>query len=193
MKRLLILTLAALFVPAALAQKPKPKPQAKATKTLASVPPSGIYEGALSLPNTLTLRLVFHFDGKGGGTWDSPDQNAMGLRLTTATATDTSVTVTSTTPPWRFTGTRSADGASLTGTFEKAGGPLTLRLKRVAQATQVRRPQTPKAPFPYKTVEVSFPYYVSGNLQSARVAMAAFSFGLDRGGLSITSKLSTPA
>lgn len=52
----------------------------------------------------------------------------------------------------------------------------------------VRRPAKP-----FETVEVSFPYYISGNLQSARVAMAAFSFGLDRGMLSITSKLSTPA
>ena len=46
---------------------------------------------------------------------------------------------------------------------------------------------------PFDAFEVSFPYYVSGDLQSARTAMAAFSFGLDRGALSATAKLSTPA
>lgn len=46
---------------------------------------------------------------------------------------------------------------------------------------------------PFDTFEVSFPYYVSGDLQSARSAMAAFTFGLDRGVLSVTAKLSTPA
>lgn len=46
---------------------------------------------------------------------------------------------------------------------------------------------------PFDMVEVSFPYYVSGDMSSARTAMAAFSVGLDGATLSITSKLSTPA
>lgn len=46
---------------------------------------------------------------------------------------------------------------------------------------------------PFDIIEVSFPYYVSGDLGSARVAMAAFSVGLSAGVLNITSKLTTPA
>ena len=162
MKRILILALAAACVPAALAQKPKgkttsqPKPTPK-VKPAAGVPLTGIYEGAITLPNTLTLRMVFHFNGKGAGTWDSPDQSALGLKLASARATGSNVTVTSATPPWRFTGKRSADGASLTGTFEQGGASLEMSLKKVTQVSTLRRPQTPKAPFPYKTTEVSFP------------------------------------
>ncbi len=46
---------------------------------------------------------------------------------------------------------------------------------------------------PFDMVEVSFPYYVSGDMRSARTAMAAFSVALDGASLSITSKLSTPS
>ncbi len=162
MKRILILSLAAACLPAALAQKPKAKtkPQPKPTpkvKPAAGVPLTGIYEGAITLPNTLKLRMAFHFDGKGAGTWDSPDQSARGLKLASALATGANVTVTSATPPWRFTGKRSTDGTSLTGAFEQGGASLEMSLKKVAQVSTLRRPQTPKAPFPYKTTEVSFP------------------------------------
>jgi uncharacterized protein len=152
MKQILLLALAAACSPAALAQKPKPKQQ---PKIVAAVPLTGIYEGAISLPNTLKLRMVFRFDGKGAGTWDSPDQSALGLKLASAQAVGSTVTVTSATPPWKFTGKRSADGASLTGTFEQNGNTLAMSLKKVAQVSERRRPQTPKPPFPYKTTEVS--------------------------------------
>lgn len=118
---------------------------------------TGIYEGAITLPNTLKLRIVFHFDGKGAGTWDSPDQGATGLKLASANAKGDSVTVTCTTPPWTFTGKRSADGTSLTGSFVQGGTPMEMSLKRVERVTTLRRPQTPKPPFPYKTVEVTIP------------------------------------
>ena len=152
MKLILLLALVAACTPLALAQKPKAKP---AAKPVAAVPMTGLYEGAITLPNTLKLRMVFRFDGKGAGTWDSPDQGATGLKLASATAKGSTVTVTSTTPPWTFTGKRSADGASLTGSFEQNGTAMEMSLKRVAQVSALRRPQTPKPPFPYKTEEVS--------------------------------------
>lgn len=46
---------------------------------------------------------------------------------------------------------------------------------------------------PFDTIEVSFPYYLSGDLKSARVAMAAFSVSVNAGVLGVTSKLWTPA
>ncbi|WP_309718008.1 alpha/beta fold hydrolase [Armatimonas sp.] len=160
MKSVLILTLIAACAPVslALAQKPKPKPktqpkpQATAPK---SVPMTGIYEGAITLPNTLKLRMVFRFDGKGAGTWDSPDQGARDLKLASGTATGSRVTVTCATPSWKFTGQLSPDKNSLTGNFEQGGLSMAMSLKKVAQVSALRRPQTPKPPFPYKTTEVS--------------------------------------
>lgn len=157
MKHLLVLALAVACAPATLAQKPKPKPKQATKPTAAAVPMTGLYEGAITLPNTLKLRIVFHFDGKGAGTWDSPDQGATGLKLASATAKGEVVSVTCTTPPWTFTGKRSADGTSLTGSFVQGGTPMEMSLKRVERVTTLRRPQTPKPPFPYKMVEVTIP------------------------------------
>lgn len=154
MKILLALALSIGIAPLAQAQKPKVKAK---PATVVPTALSGIYEGDLLIPGGSKLRLVLHFDGKGGGTMDSPEQGARGVPLAKVTWVKQAVTITSTAPPFRFAGTRSADGQAIKGTFTQNGLEMELNLKKVVQATPLRRPQTPKPPFPYKTIEVSFP------------------------------------
>ena len=151
MKILFALTVLVAGVSPTLAQKPK----AKTTPATAALL-SGLYEGNLLIPGGAQLHLVLHFDGKGAGTMDSPEQGARGMPLAKASLAKGIVTFTSVTPPFSFSGKRSADGQSIKGTFTQNGLAMELNLKKVAQATVLRRPQTPKPPFPYKTVEVSF-------------------------------------
>ena len=56
-----------------------------------------------------------------------------------------------------YVGTLSKDGTQLTGQFTQ-GGVLPLEFKRVTDASQMelKRPQTPKKPYPYDEEEVSY-------------------------------------
>jgi len=53
-------------------------------------------------------------------------------------------------------GTNTTPAIEAAGTWTQAGNSLPLTLKKTDKATELRRPQTPKAPFPYKMVEVSY-------------------------------------
>lgn len=60
-----------------------------------------------------------------------------------------------------FTGTSDASGQKLTGKYKQGPGEFDLVLERrsepeVAENLSLRRPQTPKAPFPYRSEEVKF-------------------------------------
>ena len=91
MKILLVLTL--VIGTASMAQAQKPKPKTKPAPAASSAALSGIYEGNLLIPGGGKLRLVLHFDGKGGGTWDSPEQGAFGLKLSKTTLTKETVKI----------------------------------------------------------------------------------------------------
>src|SRR5208283_4588465 len=56
----------------------------------------------------------------------------------------------------KYEGKLNAEGTEAAGTWTQAGNTLPLKLKKTDKATVLRRPQTPKAPFPYKVVEVSY-------------------------------------
>ena len=62
----------------------------------------------------------------------------------------------------RYEGKLNADGTEAAGTWTQAGNSLPLTLKKTEKATELRRPQTPKAPFPYKVVEVNYPNKAGG-------------------------------
>jgi pimeloyl-ACP methyl ester carboxylesterase len=60
-----------------------------------------------------------------------------------------------------FTGTRDASGEKLTGKYKQGPGEFDLVLERrvepeVFETLSLRRPQTPKAPFPYRSEDVKF-------------------------------------
>ncbi|WP_457654050.1 alpha/beta hydrolase family protein [Rhodocaloribacter sp.] len=106
----------------------------------------GVWEGQLKVGPT-SLRLVFHFtkaDDGYSGTIDSPDQGAEGIPLGSVTLKGDRVEATVPSIRGVFSGTRSADGASLEGTWRQGASEFPLRLtRRTGEA-----PPLPPAPGP---------------------------------------------
>lgn len=118
-----------------------------------------VYEGTLKA-GAVEIRLVFHLfkqkDGSYAGTMDSPDQGARDIALDTVSVKDDAVRVELTAAKLVFEGKRNNDGQEIAGTFKQAGQAFPLTLKRVARATESRRPQLPRPPFPYDAIEVTY-------------------------------------
>jgi fermentation-respiration switch protein FrsA (DUF1100 family) len=107
----------------------------------------GVWEGQLKVGPT-SLRLVFHFekadDGAWHGTMDSPDQGAEGIPLGSVALEGNRVEATVPSIRGVFTGTMSADGSRLEGTWRQGASELPLRLTRGTGGA----PPSPPAPVP---------------------------------------------
>lgn len=144
--------------PAATPQNPPTDPKTAAASAQPKV--AGRFSGALNTGG-IQLTVVFNVsaasDGALTATLDSPDQGAMGIAVakTTFTGGDTlRLEIPAIAGSWE--GKLSSDGNTLTGTWTQGGGSLPLTLKRQDKAPEIRRPQTPKAPFPYRAEEVEY-------------------------------------
>ncbi|MEP6570523.1 MAG: alpha/beta hydrolase [Acidobacteriota bacterium] len=121
---------------------------------------AGNWLGALDVGG-VKLRLVLKIskapDGKLTATVDSLDQNAKDLVVDTITFQDATLKFEMNALHALYVGTLSKDDAQLTGQFTQ-GGVWPLDFKRVTDVSQMelRRPQTPKQPYPYKEEEVSY-------------------------------------
>jgi pimeloyl-ACP methyl ester carboxylesterase len=119
----------------------------------------GTWQGALEA-GTTKLRVGLHVSKNEKGEWtstfDSIDQGAMGIPIKTTTVSGQTLHFEM--PPMRLTfeGTLSADGKQVAGTITQAGIALPLVFKRVEKLDTLNRPQTPKPPFPYESIEVSY-------------------------------------
>jgi pimeloyl-ACP methyl ester carboxylesterase len=118
-----------------------------------------IWEGKLKV-GAVELRLIFHLfkqkDGTYAGTLDSPDQGASGLALDDVSVKEDKVKVELKVSRMVFEGKRSKDGKEIAGNLKQGGQSFSLTLKRVAKASETRRPQTPKPPYPYEAIEVKY-------------------------------------
>lgn len=116
----------------------------------------GRWRGELQLGQRV-LPLVFEFshddEGKLKATMDSPLQNAKGLPLTVVFESGDSLNVECKPIGARYTAKVLQE--SIEGTFSQMGYKFPLSLKPELSEAQ-RRPQTPKAPFPYSTVDTAF-------------------------------------
>lgn len=110
----------------------------------------GAWKGELNVMGN-KLPLVFNFT-KDGCTIDSPLQGAKGIPAEKTVNEDGTIKVTIGKIGASFEGKMADD--EIKGTFIQNGFPLPLTLK--PGKTMVKRPQTPKAPFPYKEESVSF-------------------------------------
>src|SRR5262245_46147629 len=123
---------------------------AQAPSPLAPVDPSGDWRGTLSVGGT-QLRIALHLGRT--STFDSPDQGANGLPAQ-MNVTDGKVTVVLR-GAGQFTGTLSADGQAMEGTYAQGGASFPLRFER-GSFKAIARPQTPRPPFPYQSVETRY-------------------------------------
>jgi fermentation-respiration switch protein FrsA (DUF1100 family) len=136
-----------------IATKPAPKP-AKASNI------DGDWLGTLDT-GMGTLRVVLHIANTEDGlraTMDSPDQGAKGIPVTSITRTGSSLRFETKSISGTYDGTISADLNAVSGTWTQFGKPLPLSLKRVKSASELelRRPQNPVKPYPYKEEEATY-------------------------------------
>jgi len=120
---------------------------------------AGHWLGTLQANGT-ELRLVVHIEQTPAGTWratfDSVDQGAFGLPVSSLTLAATHLSLIIDRAGARYEADLDATGESWVGTFTQGERAFPLTLTRTATPPQVLRPQTPKPPFPYEEQEVSF-------------------------------------
>ena len=120
----------------------------------------GNWLGALEVSGfklRLVLKISKSADGKLMATVDSLDQSAKDLKVDTISFQDGTLKFEMNALRASYVGTLSNDGTQLTGQFTQ-GGILPLEFKRVTDLSQLelKRPQTPKKPYPYLEEEVSY-------------------------------------
>lgn len=115
----------------------------------------GSWTGKLSVQG-VQLTIVFHVEkDKNSGfivTMDSPDQSVRGVPATVNCLTADSVDIAISSIGARYLGKQQGD--HIQGTFTQFGRAFPLMLNRGAE--ELKRPQTPHAPYPYQTEEVTF-------------------------------------
>ena len=120
----------------------------------------GAWMGTLDT-GAMKLRIVFHIvnteDGL-AGTMDSPDQGMKGLPITSVSRTGAALKIEAKQIGGVFEGTISADQLSIDGKWSQGGGtfPLTLKRAKDEAALEIKRPQVPSKPYPYRAEEVSY-------------------------------------
>src|SRR5208282_3389323 len=120
----------------------------------------GAWMGTLDT-GAVKLRVVFHISNTEDGliaTLDSPDQGQNGILVTTVTRQGASLKLEVKSIAGGFEGKISSDLSAIEGTWTQMGNSLPLTLKRVKDTAELelRRPQNPAKPYPYKEEEVAY-------------------------------------
>jgi len=120
----------------------------------------GAWMGSLDL-GAMKLRIVFHIVNTEDGlvsTLDSPDQGQKGMPTTSTTRNGASLKIEAKAIGGVFEGKIAPDLQSIDGTFTQLGAPHPLLLKRVKDQAELelRRPQNPVKPYPYREEEVAY-------------------------------------
>lgn len=116
---------------------------------------NGTWQGRLGI--SAALRIVFYISDSAGTvrvSWQSPDQTKMMLKTDTAFIEGDSIFIRAKMYGVSFRGKLQND-TSINGVF-KQGADMTLNLVKNDVLAELKRPQTPKPPFPYNSKEVQF-------------------------------------
>ena len=122
---------------------------------------AGDWRGTLKA-GAAELRVILHVvsDDAGGfkATLDSLDQGATGLPVATVSRNGSSVKLALNQIGGSFEGQIDAALTTITGTWTQGGGSLPLVFTRVKDSAQLelRRPQNPVKPYPYREEEVTY-------------------------------------
>lgn len=139
------------------ANAPAPKTESKPAK------PSdidGAWMGTLDT-GAVKLRVVFHIVNTADGptaTMDSLDQGMHGLPMSSVSRNGVALKMEANKIGGVFEGAIAPDLSSIDGKWTQGGGTLPLVLKPVKDKTQLelKRPQNPVKPYPYREEEVSY-------------------------------------
>ncbi len=126
----------------------------------------GIWEGKLKLNGGVELRLALKVekgkDGRLKATLASPDQGANNIPISSIAFKDDVLNLESKIIAAKFTGKRNKEKSAFEGEFNQGGVKLPLALKKTDKITEAARPQTPKPPFPYRALDVSYENKTAG-------------------------------
>jgi fermentation-respiration switch protein FrsA (DUF1100 family) len=118
------------------------------------------WTGKLNLPNSMKLTVVFHLQKNSSGiytaTLDSPDQGAKGIPTESTTIIEDSIVIKIPVVRGSYERKIFIDSMKIDGSWEQSGMKLGLVLKKVDKVEEVKKPQEPKKPYPYKSEDVKF-------------------------------------
>jgi uncharacterized protein len=118
----------------------------------------GSWMGDLKV-GAVTLRMVFNITSSNGAlsaTMDSPDQGAKGIPVSHMEVKSGAILLEVKAARGSYSGRISADGKSIDGAWTQGGTSFSVLLKNLEGAFVLERPQEPKPPFPYSSVDVTF-------------------------------------
>ncbi len=120
----------------------------------------GTYEGKLEVQGT-KLTVAFHIRedviGRLSATFDSIDQNAKGVPVGEVEFDeDGDLVLRMPNLGAAYDGTFEADRRRIDGKWKQGSQSFPLELLAVEKASTLKRPQTPKPPFPYRAIDVSY-------------------------------------
>lgn len=146
-----------------LVSKPTPTPLPGQTPTQ-GVPGDGLtgsWQASLAVSPGVHLRLLLELTNAARGTFagimTSLDQGNARIPCTATTNAPTRVQLKLPSVNSSFTGELSPDGSELQGQWRQGASSMTLAFKRLAKPLDLRRPQDPSKPYPYREVDVSIP------------------------------------
>jgi pimeloyl-ACP methyl ester carboxylesterase len=120
---------------------------------------AGSWMGPLKM-GAIELRLVLKISaddqGKLSAKLDSPDQGAKDIPIGAVTFTNGTLTAESKLIHGTFTGKLDGEQQALVGTWTQGPVSLPLTLKKTEDEIEIKRPQDPKPPLPYRSVDVAF-------------------------------------
>ena len=132
-------------------------------------PVEGLWQGALEARG-MRLRYQLHVshdsDGELIAALDSLDQSVSGLPAINVSQKESSFQFEIPAMAGKYEGTLNAAKNVLTGTWSQGGDSAQIEFKRSDQSLELRRPQNPAKPYPYREEDVSF------SNESAKVSLA---------------------
>ncbi|MGA7158925.1 MAG: hypothetical protein WBY53_18920, partial [Acidobacteriaceae bacterium] len=172
----MILSALLLAITLPLMKTPPQTPATTPTPTEVSANLIASWQGTLQT-NAIKLRVVFHITSTPTGlssTFDSLDQGTTGIATTSTHLDGHTLTIEATPYRFSFTATLSPDANTLTGTFTQNGTAIPLTLTRVTNAAELApppRPQNPVPPFPYQSLDVTYPNPLAGLTLAATLTL----------------------
>ena len=120
---------------------------------------AGFWQGTLKPAPAIELRLLLELTNAPGGTLTgavvSLDQGEARIPITSVTATNSQLRFETRSVGGSYRGDLAADTTEISGDWEQGGRRTSLQFKRVARAPNLRRPQEPTKPYPYREEPVS--------------------------------------
>jgi uncharacterized protein len=140
--------------PLTFSKKDKPTPEPKIMGK------EEIWEGKLPIGAGLEYRFVLRLakteSGEVLGKLDSLDEGFKGLKLSSVTLDKARLAFELKVSAAKYDGKLNTDGTEAVGRWSQQGTSIPLTFKKTDKPSQVKRPQTPKPPYPYKTEDVTY-------------------------------------